>query len=74
MYCFFGMKPFIVLFGDTYYPEGWADYLGEADTLEEAEALATRKGAERIANGWDEFWWWEIVDLRTKQCVKSSSD
>lgn len=67
------MKPFIVLHGDTYYASGWDDYAGEADTLDEARA---------IADAWDKaegdrelhFSWWEIIDLRTKECVLTRRD
>lgn len=65
------MKPFIILFGDTYYPGGWQDYVGEADTLEEAIALAEKRGRDEGTRS-PEYWWWEIVDLRTKKIVKRS--
>lgn len=64
------MKPFIVLFGDSYYPCGWRDYAGEADTLEEAEAIA-QKRVEEEGDRFPHFWWYEIIDLRTKAIVKS---
>ena len=61
------MKPYIILVGARYYPAGWDDYAGEADTLEEATALAEKKMDEDP--GMREYRFYEIVDLRTKQCV-----
>lgn len=34
------MKPYLLFAGDNYYPGGgWGDYIGSADSLEEALAL-----------------------------------
>lgn len=65
------MKPFIVLFGNTYYPNGWDDYVGEADTVEEASAIADRRDEQE---GGTSYTWWEIIDLRVKQCVLTRKD
>jgi len=64
------MKPFIILCGNRYYPGGWDDYAGEAETIEEATAIAEKAFAdpERYAP------WYEIVDLRIKQVVLARRD
>lgn len=64
------MKPFIILCGNRYYPSGWDDYAGEADTLEEASAIAEKAFAHE-----DRYSpWYEIIDLRIKQIVLERLD
>lgn len=62
-------KPYIVLVGTAYEGAGWDDYAGNAETIEEAEALVQRKVAEQ---GFlcRESWFFHIVDLRTMKIVK----
>ena len=65
------MKQYIVLFGDTYYPSGWSDYAGDADTVDEAETIVAGKIAEQGERS-PEYYWAEIIDLNTKRVVKRS--
>lgn len=62
------MKPFIILWGNKYYPRGWDDYIGEADTIDEAVPLALSRDKEEGDRS-EQYTWWEIVDLRIKQVV-----
>ena len=60
------MKRFFVFFGHVYYPSGgWDDFAGDADTLDEAMALARQKAVDsdsvRI--------WWHIFDSTEKKIV-----
>lgn len=58
------IKPFIVLSGPRYYPSGWGDFQGAADSIEGARVIA-----DRAVEG-ECLWWWEIVDLRLMQVVE----
>ncbi len=64
------MKPFIILFGANYYPAGWSDYAGEADSIDEALKIVSEKtnAPDFLHPG---YYWFEIIDLRTKEVVKS---
>lgn len=67
------MKPYIILYGLKYYPSRWEDYAGEADSVEEATTLA-----EAMLGHEDDdmrrFHWYQIIDLRTKECVLQKED
>lgn len=55
---------YLIFAGDNYYPRGgFGDFIGRADTLEDAMAAA-RAGGE-----YGSFDWWHIVDSRTMQIV-----
>lgn len=57
------MKRYLVFAGLDYYPEGgWSDYEGEADTPQEATALA-RQCLTRRSGQWCD--WAHFVDTAT---------
>lgn len=58
------MKRFIVLAGDNFYPNGWSDYRGSYDSLEEAVCLAKSYLESESAS------WYEVVDSTTAEVVK----
>lgn len=58
------IKPYIVLAGAIYYPDRWDDFAGNAETLEEARAIATKAVTEQYRG------WWQIIDLRTMKVVE----
>lgn len=66
------MNPFIVLVGAVYYPGGWSDYAGDAETVEEAKALALKKVQEHSSS--PQYCWWEVVYLETKEIVARSDN
>lgn len=62
------MKRYQLFAGDVYYPRGGAaDYCGDADTLEEAQAW----GAE---HGESDDTWWNVLDAETGAVAASCSE
>lgn len=63
------MKRFLVFKMDTYYPcGGWEDYIGQADTKEEAVLLAETTSPPGYSSGS----FWHVVDtLEGKICAQS---
>ena len=57
------MKRYVVLAGDVYYPNGWADYRINTDIFEEALAYA-----EGFCTG-NSLSWAEIIDLANMTIV-----
>lgn len=64
------MNAFIVLVGAKYYPSGWDDYAGDAQTLEDAKALALKKVGERSSS--PQYCWWQVINLEIKEVVAQS--
>lgn len=71
------IKPYLLLVGHKYYPEGWRDFKGLFNTLHEASESVN----EVIKNDPDppygkhskvEYYWYQIVDLRTCKIVLKS--
>lgn len=59
----FVRRPFVVFWGYKYYAApGWQNYIGDAETLEEAINI----GKEKCSN---EYEWWQVVDLMKKEIV-----
>ena len=65
---------YIVLVGEYYYPSGWNDFVGSADTVEDAIKLAKNKiKVKKTADGYMKLYpesnrfetdgWCEIIDL-----------
>lgn len=55
---------YLIFAGDNYYPRGgFGDFIGRADTLEDAMAAAGAGGE------YGQYDWWQIVDSRTMQIV-----
>lgn len=64
------LQPFIVLVGSTYYPAGWSDYVGAADTLQVAAEIAEREFSSEDRT----LAWYEIIDLRIMEVVRARGD
>ena len=61
------LNRYLAFGGTIYYAKGgWSDFLGDAETVEEAEALADVKDSF----GDSEYEWAQIVDTRTGLVVK----
>ena len=56
------IKPYLLLFGDTYYPGRWSDFKGLFDTLDEALVAIPKPFDDRHE-------WYQVVDLRTCKVV-----
>jgi hypothetical protein len=61
------MKPYLLWAGDNYYPgAGLSDYVGDFDTLEEAEAYGRRTYETGLANYPQRVYdWYEVVEHAT---------
>ncbi len=58
------MKRYILLAGEYHHPSGWADFVGDFDTLEEArDFFSELRVTDRDVD------WGEIVDTETKLLV-----
>ena len=58
------MKRYLVLAGDDYYPNGWSDYRGSYESLEEAISKAESVTACD---------WYDIIDSVTEKVVVSGT-
>ncbi len=58
------MSGFILLMGTDYYPQGWKDFKGKFDTIEQAKLYV-------IGNGGALYEWCEIVDISTLKLIES---
>ena len=53
------MRRYLAFAGDTYYPSGgWGDYMGDADTFDDAKAVVDER-RQRVPYGTD---WAHVVD------------
>lgn len=60
------MKKFLVFAGYAYYPAGgWDDFVGDADSLEEAKTLAR----DTVSKYETSKPWWHVADTEAKQVV-----
>ena len=52
--------PFLLFYGDTYYPNGgWDDFKGAFATVEQATEAAHQSKSD----------WWQVVDVREHKVV-----
>jgi len=69
------MKRYLIFGGSSYYPSGgFADLIGDADTLDEAIATAAdlEKRFPQCSFGGVE--WWHVIDTQTRECVRESEE
>lgn len=63
---------YIVLAGDSYYPNGWDDFRGSFDSLDEARIAAQAAAADPKAVDDPGYSWWQIIDKTTDKVVERS--
>lgn len=59
------MKRYLLFAGDHYYPSGGIeDYMGDYDTVEEAEIAGSNKYPKTLYHplGKFQYDWWQVVD------------
>lgn len=59
------MNPYFLFIGDYYYPDRWNDFVGDFDTLEQAEKYIEKAFPKKYVHKW-----YQIVDIRIKKVVK----
>lgn len=64
------MKRYLIFGGQSFYPfGGFADLVGDADTVDEAIAAAAALEQATIS-----IEWWHIIDMETRECVRESDE
>lgn len=60
------MKRYLVLAGHSYYPAAWDDWVGQYDTVDEADDAGKAK-ADSFQKG---YGWYQVFDLETEQEIE----
>ena len=62
-------KRYILLVGSIYYPQGWDDFRGSFDSIEDAKTYAHAFNDDDIIS--QDYKWAEVIDKETLKVVAS---